>query len=110
MTKSKKNIVPDSEIAFNNLPFLPPNKDKIETVKVLRQLVKSSVALAELKGIVHILPNPEILLNAVILKTKKACKKQAFNYGKIRSIVVILWTPPTFFRTLFLKISIKSVS
>ena len=43
MTKSKKNIAPDSEIAFNNLPFLPPNKDKIETVKVLRQLVKSSV-------------------------------------------------------------------
>jgi hypothetical protein len=42
MTKSKKNIIPDSEIAFNNLPFLPPNKDKIETVKVLRQLVKSS--------------------------------------------------------------------
>jgi Fic family protein len=72
MTKSKKNIVPDSEIAFNNLPFLPPNKDKIETVKVLRQLVKSSVALAELKGIVHILPNPEILLNAVILKEARA--------------------------------------
>jgi len=72
MTTSKKNIVSDSEIAFNNLPFLPPNKDKIETVKVLRQLVKSSVALAELKGIVHMLPNPEILLNAVILKEAKA--------------------------------------
>jgi len=62
MTKSKKNIVPDSEIAFNNLPFLPPNKDKIETVKVLRQLVKSSVALAELKGIVHIYKE-EVLFN-----------------------------------------------
>lgn len=72
MTKSKKNIVPDSEIAFNNLPFLPPSINKIETVNVLRQLVKSSVALAELKGIVHILPNPEILLNAVILKEARA--------------------------------------
>ena len=72
MKKNKKNIVADSEIAFNNLPFLPPSKDKLETVKVLKQLVKSSVALAELKGIVHILPNPEILLNAVILKEARA--------------------------------------
>lgn len=72
MAKSKKNIVSDSEKAFNNLPFLPPLKDKIETVKILRQLVKSSVALAELKGITHILPNPEILLNAVILKEARA--------------------------------------
>ena len=29
MTKNKNNIIPESEIAFNNLPFLPPNKDKI---------------------------------------------------------------------------------
>lgn len=72
MTKSKRNIVPESEKAFNHLPFLPPAKNKIETIKVLRQLVKSSVALAELKGMVHILPNPEILLNAVILKEARA--------------------------------------
>jgi Fic family protein len=72
MTKRKINIVLDSEIAFNNLPLLPPNKDHIETLKVLKQLVKSSVALAELKGIVNVLPNPEILLNAVILKEARA--------------------------------------
>lgn len=72
MTKSKNNIVPDSEKSYNNLPLLPPINNKIETVKVLRQLVKSSVALAELKGIVHILPNPDILLNAVILKEARA--------------------------------------
>ncbi|MDQ3192993.1 MAG: Fic family protein [Bacteroidota bacterium] len=72
MRKSNNNIVPESEKAFNNLPFLPPTNDKIETVKVLKQLVKSSVALAELKGIVHILPNPEIFLNAVILKEARA--------------------------------------
>lgn len=72
MRKSIKNRVPDSEIAFNDLPFLPPDKDKIETIKILRQLVKSSVALAELKGIVKILPNPEILLNAVVLKEARA--------------------------------------
>lgn len=72
MTNSKSKLVQESEKPFNNLSFLPPAKDKIETVKVLRQLVKSSVALAELKGIIHILPNPEILLNAVILKEARA--------------------------------------
>ncbi|MBW8685682.1 Fic/DOC family N-terminal domain-containing protein [Chitinophaga rhizophila] len=43
-------------------------KAMIETLPILRQLVNSSVALAELKGLVNILPNPNILLNAVILK------------------------------------------
>ncbi|MFN6038653.1 MAG: Fic/DOC family N-terminal domain-containing protein, partial [Bacteroidota bacterium] len=72
MKKSTKIIVPKSEIAFNNLPFLPPKKYELETIKVLKQLVKSSIALAELKGIAHILPNSEILLNAVILKEARA--------------------------------------
>jgi len=39
---------------------------------VMRQVIKSSTALAELKGITSILPNPEILLNAVILKEARA--------------------------------------
>lgn len=72
MKKKKKNSIPVSEKAFNRLSFLPPLKTQIESVKILKQLVKSSVALAELKGIVHILPNPEILLNAVILKEARA--------------------------------------
>jgi len=57
---------------FNDLPFLPPAKEKIETINVLRQLVKSSVALAELKGLANTLPNPDILLNAIILKEARA--------------------------------------
>jgi Fic family protein len=71
---TKKAIIPkiNNEKAFNELPILPPVRDKIETVKVLRQLVKSSVALAELKGLAKILPNPDILLNAVILKEARA--------------------------------------
>ncbi|MGP8216487.1 MAG: Fic family protein [Bacteroidia bacterium] len=72
MTRKDKNIVVDNESAFNKLPLLPPAKEKVETVKVLRQLVKSSVALAELKGLAKILPNPNILLNAVILKEARA--------------------------------------
>lgn len=72
MTKSINNSGSGSEKPYNDLLFLPPAKDKIETVKILRQLVKSSVAIAELKGMAKILPNPEILLNAVILKEARA--------------------------------------
>lgn len=56
------------EKPFNELPELPPQREKIETVKVLRQLVKSAIAVAELKGLASTLPNQNILLNAVILK------------------------------------------
>lgn len=60
------------EKPYNQLPLLPPPREKIETVKILRQLVKSSVALAELKGLAATLPNPSILLNAVILKEARS--------------------------------------
>ncbi|MEO8761620.1 MAG: Fic family protein [Bacteroidia bacterium] len=72
MTKKAKPIKIDNEKPFNKLPLLPPAMATVETVKVLRQLVKSSIALAELKGSAKILPNPEILLNAVILKEARA--------------------------------------
>jgi Fic family protein len=72
MTKKGRRIEDNFEIPFNDLPILPPAKEFIESVIILKQLVKSSVALAELKGIIHILPNPEILLNAVILKEARA--------------------------------------
>ena len=42
MIKKAKTIKINNEKPFNDLPILPPAKDKIETVKVLRQLVKSS--------------------------------------------------------------------
>ena len=61
-----------AEEPFNNLPFLPPQTKFIETMPILRQLVKSSVMLAELKGLAHTLPNPQILLNAVIIKEARA--------------------------------------
>src|SRR5471030_1714359 len=68
MKKAALNI----EKAFNGLPLLPPTKVQVETFKILQQLVKSSVALAELKGLAHTLPNPDILLNAIILKEASA--------------------------------------
>jgi Fic family protein len=57
-----------SDVPFNELPLLPPHQNKVETITVLRQVVRSSIALAELKGLAYTLPNPSILLNAVILK------------------------------------------
>ncbi|MEP7257787.1 MAG: Fic family protein [Flavitalea sp.] len=52
----------------NDLKPLPPEQAAIETIKILRQVNKSSIALAELKGLAYTLPNAQILLNAVILK------------------------------------------
>ena len=72
MSKRLNKTGGSAETPFNELPFLPPKKEKIESVKILHQLVKSSVALAELKGVAKILPNPNILLNAVILKESRA--------------------------------------
>ena len=61
----------NNERAYNDLPLLPPLSESIESNKILKQLVSSSVVLAELKGMVNILPNPTILLNAAILKEAK---------------------------------------
>ncbi|MEO6903529.1 MAG: Fic family protein [Bacteroidia bacterium] len=72
MTKKANSSKIDNEKPFNTLPLLPPDKAKIESVKVLRQLVKSSSVIAELKGIAKMLPNPTILFNAVILKEARA--------------------------------------
>lgn len=61
-----------SNKAFNDLPLLPPKESLIETIGILKQESKSAVALAELKGLTNTLPNPNILINAVILKEAQA--------------------------------------
>ena len=58
--------------AFNDLPMLPPKSSLVETVAILKQESKSAVALAELKGLAKTLPNPNILINAIILKEAQA--------------------------------------
>jgi len=58
--------------AFNDLPLLPPKESLVETIPILKQESKSAVALAELKGLTNTLPNPNILINAVILKEAQA--------------------------------------
>lgn len=60
------------EKPYNSLPPLPPKQLLVETIPILRQESKSAVALAELKGLAKTLPNPKILLNAIILKEARA--------------------------------------
>lgn len=58
----------NTEHAYNDLPLLPPPREMVETLSVLRQANKAAAALGELKGLARTLPNPDILLNAIILK------------------------------------------
>ena len=56
---------------IKKLDKLPPKREKVETLKILRQLSKSSKSLGELKGIAQTMPNQEILINAVVLQEAK---------------------------------------
>jgi Fic family protein len=60
----------DRNTPYNDLPLLPPQKD-LETKKVLKQVVNSSRALAELKGAGDLIPNQTVLLNALALEEAK---------------------------------------
>ncbi|MBK8490425.1 MAG: Fic family protein [Saprospirales bacterium] len=60
------------ETPYNDLPLLPPPRGVIETVSVLRQVGKTAAAIGELKGLANTLPNPDILLNAVVLREASA--------------------------------------
>lgn len=56
---------------YNNLNKLPPKKEKVETIKTLKQTNKAATALAELKGIAKTIPNQSMLLNAIVLQEAK---------------------------------------
>jgi Fic family protein len=58
------------EKPYNQLPLLPP-KVELETPAVMKQLVKSHKALAELKGYAKILPNEEVLIHSIVLQEAK---------------------------------------
>ena len=56
---------------IEKLKKLPPERKKVETVKILRQLSKTAQSLGELKGIAKTIPNQTILVNAVVLQEAK---------------------------------------
>lgn len=60
----------NSNIPYNDLPPLPPSID-IETKAILKKAINANKALAGLKGICSIIPNPSILVNSIILQEAK---------------------------------------
>ena len=60
----------DKNIPYNQLPDLPP-KENLETVELLKLSIQANKLLAELKGYCQTLPNPELLLNTIVLQESK---------------------------------------
>jgi Fic family protein len=52
----------------SQLPLLPIDTDKIETKAVLRKEAQTRQILAELKGFAPVIPNQNILVNAIVLQ------------------------------------------
>ena len=59
------------ETPYRILDKLPPDRDKIETIKILRETNKAAAALAELKGVANTIPNQSMLINAIVLQEAK---------------------------------------
>ena len=55
---------------FNDLPDLPP-ADFVESPEILKHLVKASRYLGELNGLCESLPDPQLLINTIILQESK---------------------------------------
>lgn len=53
------------------LQKLPPSREKVETVEILRQTAKSTAVLAELKGMAKVIPNQSMLINTIVLQEAK---------------------------------------
>jgi Fic family protein len=59
------------DVAYNELPLLPPNSN-LETTKILRKTITASRALANLNGAIINLPNPQLFLDTIHLQEAKA--------------------------------------
>ncbi len=57
----------DPNLPYNDLPLLPPSVD-FETVAILKQIIRSRSRLAELKGRLAQVPNPRLMIDALILQ------------------------------------------
>lgn len=56
---------------YTKLDRLPPKKESIETLEILKMDSKASRALGELKGIAETMPNQVMLINAVVIQEAK---------------------------------------
>jgi Fic family protein len=55
----------------NDLPALPPQAVDLETPEILRNLSRASRQLGELKGLSASLPDPQLLINTIVLQESK---------------------------------------
>lgn len=60
----------DKNLPYNALPDLPP-PSTLESVELLKRCISANKLLAELKGYCQTLPNPDILLNTIVLQESK---------------------------------------
>ena len=67
---TKQNDMGQNAPGFN-LDYLPPQRDKVETIEILRSTSRAAAALAELKGIANTIPNQAMLINAIVLQEAK---------------------------------------
>ena len=56
--------------AYNDLPNLPP-ADSVESPEILRHLAKAARHLGELNGLCASLPDPQLLINTIVLQESK---------------------------------------
>lgn len=63
-------MAPNKNNAFNNLPKLPPT-DFVESPEILRHLAKAARHIGELNGLCTSLPDPQLLINTIILQESK---------------------------------------
>lgn len=64
------SILFDRNSPYNDLPDLPPVTD-LETPEIFRATIRANKLLAELKGYCQTLPNPQLLLNTIVLQESK---------------------------------------
>lgn len=57
--------------ANNELPDLPPKNFNLDDVRILKKAGEAHRYLAELKGYCYKLPNPELLMNTIVLQESK---------------------------------------
>ena len=72
MSPLRYQINPDKKVPWNNLPFLPVNKDIYRTVDILEMLGNAKAALARLHGRSAIIPNQGLLINSISLQEAKS--------------------------------------
>jgi len=59
------------DIPYNDLPLLPPDINKWESIEIYKSLSEARAALAELKGRCPVIPNPMMLINTLVLQEAK---------------------------------------